>query len=207
MTVILPYSRVLSRQLPIRSGLLTRLISTDSSARVSHHQHGSKPPTLSSLGRRTSRSYATATVTVTVPKTAAKPKAHTGRTTARKTTATKTKAPAKKAPAKKTKAKPKKKVVKKAKAKPKPKPKPAPKRKPLSASAVKKAAIVKQAALKEKALLRQEPKLLPANAWTVFNSQQTKGTKSLASVATKQNGAAFRALSPAEREVCSAGTG
>jgi hypothetical protein len=190
MTAILPCGRTLSKQLPLRSAVLTRLIST-SNSRVSRPKSAS-----SSLGNADNagagslnrlhaiRKYATAAA-----KTPSKPKAHTGRTTTKRTTARSTTA--------KSAAKPKAKkaVPKKAKAKPKPKPKPKKK--------VKKgpSPLLARRALKQRAHLHTEPKQLPAVAWTVYVTQQSsKGEKigsHIKSIATE-----YKRISPEEREVC-----
>lgn len=172
----LPY-RTLSK-LPVRSGLLTRLISTNASLRVARPQIDYTK----SQSAYTQRSYAT--------RTPSKPKAHTGRTTAKKRTTTTTKA--------KSAAKPKKKPAKKT-AKPKPKKvKKAP-----SATALKRKATQDRRELREKGLVGKEPKGLPDNAWIVYLTDRVKGSNASTSVGDAARTAAtqFKSLSPAEREV------
>lgn len=200
MTILVPYSRALSKQLPIRSGLLTRLISTNSNLRVTYRQTGGK----SSESAQNSSKWVIVDVQAkkgyaTAAKVAARPKAHTGRTTTKRTTTTKKAAPKKKAAAK---AKPKKKPVKKAKAKPKPKPRI---KKPLSATAIKAKESAARTASKQKALLHQEPKGAPDSAWLVFSTTRSKNATGSGKVdvtsVVKESASAYKSLAPAEREV------
>lgn len=191
MTVLLPYGRTLPKQLATRSGILTRLVST---ARVARPQAQSRPSKENPDGSHTSylafgasRSYATA-----AGRPASKPKAHTGRTTAKGTT-------------KKTATKPKAQPKKSTKAKPKPKPKANPKpkvKKAPSASVLKREATQKRVSRKEMGLLRKEPKQLPERAWTVFCQQA--GAPKGESVTSRMSavGVRFKQISPEEREVC-----
>ncbi|KPI41810.1 uncharacterized protein AB675_5322 [Cyphellophora attinorum] len=205
MTVLVPYSRVLSKQLPIRSGLLTRLISTNSNLRVAPCQHDGKPSesthtTSSSVTAvlRSRRTYATAAP--------GRPKAHTGRATASKRTTTTKKAtgPPKKLPGTKKAASKKrvvtKKTAKKAKAKPKPKPRKV--KKAPSASAIKAKAAAARKDTRAVALLNQAPKQEPEVAFLVLSTRRSraaaKGTPVTSTV--KESAAAYKNLSPDERE-------
>lgn len=137
----------------------------------------------------TARSYATASGT----RAAGRPKAHTGRTTAKKTT---TKRAAKTTPRKK--------ATKTSKKKPgtKTKPKATARKvkKPLSKTALKRAESTKLKDLKAAALLN-EPKALPASAWSVlFVESAVKGSP-INGAPAKAAAQKFRNLTPEEKEV------
>lgn len=187
MVVLISYGRTLPKQLAIGSDILTRLVST---ARVVRPQTQSSPSKQISNGSRTSylafrpaRSYATSSA-----KPASKPKAHTGRTAAKRTT---------KKTSTKPKAQPKKKKKKSVKAKPKPK---KVKKEPSEAT-LKRRASKKRVELKERALHNKEPKRLADNPWTVFAQSSLNKGESLTTRATAL-GASWKQISPEEREVC-----
>lgn len=207
MTVILPFGRATLRQtLPRSNYLLTRLASSNPILRVSCIE--SDYPADSQLCYRqtlknslafTVRGYATEAA----PRSTTKPKAHTGRTTAKRTT-TKSKSTTAAKSVKKPAKKPAKKVVKKktkttAKAKPKAKPRA---KRPLSKHAIDQARIAKTKELKAKALLT-EPKQLPAAAWSVYFSENQKNAHNIAEGAekTKEIARNYHTLSAEEREV------
>ena len=192
MVAIIPCGRTLSKQLPIRSALLTRLVSTNTRVILPHTQpsllqkdssaaksHGTTLQTL--------RRYATATVT-----TASKPKAHASRAPAKRTT---------KKTTTKTKAKPKaKKTTKKVKAKAKPKPKPKKVKKAPSKTAVIAKERADRAALRQRAAIGADPKPLAEAAWPIYVSQNSsKGQKATDNI--KSVAASYKRITPEEREV------
>lgn len=189
MTVLFPCSRTLSTQLPTRSAVLTRLLST--TPRVVR-----LPLTrASSRGRLDGADLATVFVRArrgyaSDAKPATRAKATTG-TKAKRTTKSK---PAKSKTA--TSKKPKK--VKKAKAKSKPKAKP--KKKAPTKQALKQQAREQQDVTNKIALLRQEPATKPASAWQLCISRNSaRGTNVTAQ--TQGISSIYKALSPEEREV------
>jgi hypothetical protein len=192
MVAILPCGRTLSKQLPIRSPALTRLISTSTTSRVALSQPQSSTlqkdgsaAKLYQLTLRTLRGYATASTN-----TASKPKAHTGRAPEKRTT---------KKTTTKAKAKPKaKKTTKKAKSKPKAKPRKV--KKAPSPTALKKKASTARTALRQRAALHAEPKLAPEAAWVLYISQNSlKGQPATQNI--KSLAESFKRISPEEREV------
>jgi hypothetical protein len=140
---------------------------------------------------RSRRSYATAAPS--------RPKAHTGRATTTKRTTTARKPGPKKTTTTK-KAAPKK-TAKKAKAKPKPKLRKV--KKAPSASAIKAKAAAVRASTRAAALLNQAPKQEPEVAFLVLSTRRSKaaakGTPVTSTV--KESAAAYKNLSPDEREV------
>ncbi|OQV08258.1 HMG-box domain-containing protein [Cladophialophora immunda] len=190
MTVALPLSRPLTKQLLVRSARsLTRPVSANPLLRVTCHCSSNNDPSgshpqvgkFASLCQR-ARTYATASA-----KPASRPKQHTGRTPAKSTKSTTKKAtPKKKRPARKA----KKTVATKAKPKVK---------KPLSKTALLKKARKAQADLRAAALL-EEPKPLPSTPWRLVFAEETKkggGQVKAAATAAAQK---FRNLSLEERE-------
>ncbi|ETN36242.1 uncharacterized protein HMPREF1541_08519 [Cyphellophora europaea CBS 101466] len=192
MTVIVSCSRTLSKQLPFRSGVLTRLISTNSTSRVARPQ--TECTTSQQNGGRShvfTQPYGSLRGYATTNKPAGRPKAHTGRTPAKRTTKTTT-TTANRKPKAKPKAKPKKKAAK-------PKPKVRKAKKPPSASALKRDAREKRKEVKAKALLDQEPKQLPEQAWQLYVSQRsTKGQQATSAIKSISDG--YKNLRPEERE-------
>jgi hypothetical protein len=203
MTVLLPSGRILSRNLVPRSGpLLTRLTSTHQDTRVSiakareyssaSAQGPSTQPRTFSLPIRT---YATVE-----SKPVGRPKAHTGRTTAKRTT---TAAPKKKAAAKKKPAAKKAKPKAKAKAKPKPKPKKKVSKQPTAATLARRER-KEVSDLKKKALLTGAPKGLPDTAWAVCfveNGPKKGEAVDKSGTTAKRAAQVYRNLSAEEREV------
>jgi hypothetical protein len=123
-----------------------------------------------------------------------RPKAHTGRTTAKRTTKS---TPTKKAAAK---PKPAPKSKKKAKAKPKPKPK----KKELSATAKKRMEAKERSELRKTALLTGAPKALPNNAWTLYfvaHGPKKGQPVDRSGSAVKAAAQAYKNISADEREV------
>ena len=205
MTVLIPCSRTLSglKVLPRSSHALTRLISTNSNLRVSQPENTNKASTRpqctsTSLSPRFQQVRTFADGKPGRP--AGRPKAHTGRTAAKRTTTKK--AAVKPKPKSKAKATP----AKKAKAKPKPKvkAKPKPRKRELSATAKKLKEQKERSELKKQALLTGSPKALPYSAWTVFFVE--KGPKKGEAVdktgnRVKAAGQEYRNMSSEEREV------
>lgn len=215
MTIVLPLHRALSTKFAGRSfNVVTRLGYNPWLARVDHpseHNDGRSSLSRSQLSRIYSipaRTYATtaaSTTTTAARKPAGRPKAHTGRTPAKRTTkaAAAPKKPGPKTAAGKARlgAKPK---AKKAKATPKPKPKTQPKRavkKAPSKSALNKERIAKDRALKETALLNP-PKQLPAQPWQIYQIETQKKTNVSVVEAAKAASASWKNLTPEEKEVC-----
>lgn len=205
MTVLIPCSRTLSglKVLPPSSHILTRLTSTNSRLRV---------PQSPSSNRSSTRPQCASTTLSTAfqqvrtfadgkpGRPVGRPKAHTGRTPAKRTTTATKKAAAKPKP--KATPKPKPKPKRKAKAAPKPKPKP--KKRELSVTAKKRQEAKERTELKQQALLTGAPKALPDNAWTVFFVE--KGPKKGEAVdktgsRAKSAGQEYRTMSAEEREV------
>jgi len=210
MTILVPVHRALSTKLAGRSfKVVSRLGYHPWSARVNQSSDHHEPKSTSSQARVgricfiSTRTYAT----TAAGKPASRPKAHTGRTPAKRTSkAATTDKPGPKTPEGKAKvgAKPKAKTTK-AKAKPKPKPTPKPKKpvkKAPSQSALNKERVTKEKALKEAALL-DSPKLLPAATWPVFFAESMgvphdkRDTTRMAQDASQK----FKDLRPEEKEV------
>ncbi|ETI21978.1 hypothetical protein G647_06048 [Cladophialophora carrionii CBS 160.54] len=168
MTVAMPFSRSLAKQLLARSArLLTRPVSSNPLLRVdgnyaTGNDQSSHAYKLSNLraSLKLARTYATASA-----KPAGRPKQHTGRTPTKRTPKSTKGANAGEKPAAK-------KSKKKAAQKTKPK---AAKKKP-SKSALLKKARTDHADLKAAALL-EEPKQLPSNPYQIILVQETKGSK------------------------------
>ena len=187
MTAALPFSRSLPKHVLARSTrTFTRPSHSSSLLRVTctcdanrdRPEHRTDSLGLASIYRR-ARTYATASA-----KPASRPKAHTGRTAAKRRTAAK-----EAAPAKSTK-KPKKKAVKK----------PIPRvKKPLSKSALLKKERQATRELREAALLNN-PKQLPQTAFTLIFTEETKKSGDARTKATSAS-EKYRSLSPEEREV------
>lgn len=204
MAVLPTCGRALSKSLLPRSGqVLTRLSTAYPTTRVSstNGHNSSSEPSQTTLSRSfivalPIRNYATAT-----GRPAGRPKAHTGRTPAKRTTTTTKKASgAKTAAPKKAAAKAKPKTKAKVKAKPKAKPR---KREP-SKTAIARKESSDRSELKKKALLTGQPKRLPDTAWTVLFVEHgpKKGTALDAGGTTsKATSQIYRNLSLEEREV------
>jgi hypothetical protein len=196
MTVVLPISRSLAKQLLARTARsLTRPVSTKPLIRVDYNgsSEGHQPNTpsgsdkLASLFRH-ARTYATAAA-----KPASRPKQHTGRTPAKRTSTTTKKATPAKKPASK---RPKRKTKKVAKPKVK-KPKKAPTKTSLALKARK-----ERDDLKAKALLA-EPKRLVDQAFLLIVAEETKGSGGRAGLASAAAAASnkYKNLTLEEREV------
>lgn len=152
------------------------------------------------------RSYATKAAA----KPASRPKAHTGRTPAKRSTKTSTSskpgpktAAGKKAVGRKPKTTTRK--TTKAATKTAPKPRKSAVKKPPSAAALLRERRARDKELKEKALLNSAtPKTLPSSAWTVIFSEAQTGSHSFgdASNIAKEAAQKFRNLTPEEKEVC-----
>ena len=208
MTIAIPMHRALSTKLAGRSfNVVTRLGYNPWLARVNHDSpsnNESKPSQPSSRSSRicfvATRSYATSATA----KPVSRPKAHTGRTPAKRTRTAAPKKPGpktaagKKAVGRKPKPKPK---AKKAPAKPKPKPrKPAVKKVP-SKTALNQARIAKEKAVKEKALL-DTPKKLSETPWTIIFAEAQTGSKAGEQTGNaKIAGEKLKNLTPEEKEV------
>ncbi len=207
MTVLLSCGRTASKQLLPRSQLLTRLATTHQSLRVSS---ANGRDSISELPQNATKRFSTVSLPIRTYATAAtpvgRPKAHTGRTNAKRTTTKKsvatttTRKPApKRNAAAKPKAKPKTKV--KAKAKPRAKPK----KRALSANGQARKEATERTALRKKALLNQSPKQLPASAWSVCFSEHApkKGERvTLDGSSAKRASQVFKNMTPEEHEVC-----
>lgn len=199
MTVLLPSSRTLSKQLlPRSSQLLTRLASTNSFTRVSFPQN--RKSTSKDAQYESSRVsnivQQCRTFADAAARPAGRPKAHTGRTTTKRTTkkATGTRK------ASTTKAKPKKKA--KAKPKPKAKPKAKPKTRVLSERGVARKEARERTALRKTALLNEAPKRLPDTAWQVcFLQHSPKKGERLSGSGARTAAQEYRNMSLEEREV------
>lgn len=204
MTIAVPVHRALTTKLAGRSfNVVTRLGYNPWLARVPHNTDTHEPTPTSSRSQSsriyaiTPRSYATSTAR----KPAGRPKAHTGRTPAKRTTKAATaKKPGPKTAAGKAKvgAKPK---AKKAKAKPKKAVKKTVKKAPTK-SALNKERVAKEKSLKEAALLNP-PKALPANAWAVYFTEAQKGKHSFdrSGQITKEAAQNFKDITPEQKEV------
>lgn len=192
MTVIIPPVRNLSQSLLSRSHLLARAsLSSSPLLRVTcKYTAGNACPNTSQSFLLDSalplrpRSYATTSSTRPI----GRPKAHTGRTAAKRTT------PGASSGTSKSRSK---KAGRKAKAK---KPKPKPKKRPVSKTAQKKAEAQKSRDLREKALLKP-PKKLPETAWTVLFSENAVKGSPVSGDAAKSAAQKYRNLSPEELEV------
>ncbi|KIX95597.1 uncharacterized protein Z520_08717 [Fonsecaea multimorphosa CBS 102226] len=190
MTVALPFSRPMAKQLLARSARsLTRPVSANPLLRLTCNCNSNDDHSSSQIRARRfaslfqqARTYATASA-----KPASRPKQHTGRTpTKRNTSTTKKAAPAKKRPARKAK--------KTAATKAKPKG-----RKPLSKSALVQKARKAQADLKTAALL-QEPKKLPATPWLLVLAEEAKKGGRPATAVSPAAAEKLRNLTLEERE-------
>ncbi|KIW67663.1 hypothetical protein PV04_06895 [Phialophora macrospora] len=191
MTVAMPFSRTLAKQLLARSARsLTRPVASNPHLRVDRNRvagndqssHSYKYLNLGSHLQQ-ARTYATAS-----EKPASRPKQHTGRTSAKQTPkSTKKATPAKKPAAKK----PKKKTVKKTKTG-------ATKKKP-SKSALLKKARKDHADLKAAALL-EEPKKLPSNPYQLVLVEEAKGSTDDVSISARAASNKYKNLVPEERE-------
>jgi hypothetical protein len=194
MTVLVAYTRTLSKQLPARPAILTRLISTNPSPRVLGTPFSQQPFNeqrnkhhKSTIFERASRKYATTAKPAT--RTAAKPK----------------KPSTKKAPAEK-KAAPRK-VTRKAASKKKPK-KPKAKTKPQrlgrpvsdSPTAVKRRERERNRKLRTVGLVGQEPARQPETAHQLHMSQRLKGHNDVR-IIIGQVGQDWRSISAEELEV------
>lgn len=195
MAATLPYSRSLSQQLWFRSTRpFTRPGHSNALLRVSCPCSGHSYSQISHNGysdlvsrSKQARAYAT-----TVTRTARKTKEASGRTTAvRKTTVKKS---AKKPAAKKAVKKPKKKKA----TKPKPK-KPRVRKAPTKTALAQKARLA-HAELRATALL-DRPKQLPATAYALIVSSESKGTHDGVREFAARSSAKYKALSAEEREV------
>jgi len=211
MTILVPVHRALSTKLAGRSfNAVSRLGYNSWLARVNHNSDNYESKSTSpqaSLARFYSistRSYATSVAR----KPVGRPKAHTGRTPAKRTTkAATTKKPGPKTPAGKARvgAKPKGKATKAkattAKAKPKPKPK-TPVKKAPTQRALATERIAKERALKKAALL-DSPKLLPQSAWQVVFGESLKGSHGLGEPhqLAKEAGQKYKNMIPEDKEV------
>lgn len=204
MTVLLACARTVSKQPLPRSQLLTRLATTNPSLRVSsadgRDRIPNQPRGVTSRCALPIRTYATA------GKPVGRPKAHTGRTPAKRTTIKKTTAtttPKKAAPKRAAVAKPKAKPKGAAKAKAKPKARP--KKRVLTAQGQARKESAERTALKKKALLHAAPKQLPASAWAVCFVEHApkKGEPvTIDGGSAKRASQAFKNLSAEEHEVC-----
>lgn len=197
MAAALPYSRSLAQQLwyrstrpftrPGHSNSLLRVSCPCSGHNYSQISHNSYSDLLSRS--KQARTYATAAA-----KTTRKPRATSGRTRAAAKTTT-TKRSAKKPAAKKTVKKPKKKAAAK-----KPKPKKIRVKKVPSKTALAQKARLARADLRKAALLDQ-PKRLPATAYTLLLVAEAKSSKGAIPAAATNTSAKYKALSAEEREV------
>ncbi|KAJ9498009.1 hypothetical protein H2202_006612 [Exophiala xenobiotica] len=189
MVVLLSSRPLVSRLLARSTRTFTRRSAVKPIPRVSFHCSGTKEQSNNgsawldlAASSKHARTYATES-----SKPASRPKAHTGRTPAKRTATTKTTTPTKK----KT-AKPKKKKVAK-----KPKPKTRAKKAPTKAS-IARDARKSRSDLRAKALL-DEPKQLPRTAYMLIlveESQKAGGIKTGSPSASQR----YRSLSPEERE-------
>ncbi|KAK5054619.1 hypothetical protein LTR84_001510 [Exophiala bonariae] len=196
MTTAIPYSRSLAQQLwyrstrpftrPGHSNSLLRVSCTCSGQNYSQISHNSYSTHLS--GSKQGRTYATAAA-----KTTRKPKAASVRTAATKKTTT-TKRSTKKPTAKNAVRKPKKKAAAK-----KPKPKKIRVKKAPTKTALAQKARLARADLRQAALLDQ-PKQLPATAFTLLLVNEAKSAKGAVSAAAKTSSAKYKALSAEDRE-------
>lgn len=210
MTIIIPAHRALTSKLAGRSfKVVTRYGYNPWLARVNQTEESKTSQRWSpsySSGMISTRNYATTTAKAP----AGRPKAHTGRTPARKTATSK--------PGPKT-AEGKSKVGRKPKAQSKAKPKPKPKKKvvakkparkpkkPSTPQAVARAEKLKAnkeiRELKGKALL-DSPKALPHSAWHVIFTEfqnAAKGSGTPVTATTKEAVAKLKSLTPEEQEV------
>lgn len=203
MAVLPSCGRALSKSLIPRSGhLLTRLTTAYPTIRVSstNGRDSSSDPSQTSLPRSfvtrlPIRTYATAT-----GRPVGRPKAHTGRTAAKRTTTTTKSAGTKTAAPKKAAAKSKPKKTVKAKAKPKAKLK----KRALTEAGVARKEAIERVELRKKALLTGHPKRLPDTAWKVIfveNAPKKGSNFSLEGSHAKAASQVFQNLSLEEREV------
>ena len=204
MTVLLACGRTVSKHVLPRSQLLTRLATINQSLRVSSTDGRDS---ISNQSQRVTTRFALPIRTyATAGKPVGQPKAHTGRTPAKRTTTKKTTAtttPKKAAPKRAAAAKPKPKPKRTAKAKAKPKTKP--KKRVLSANGQARKQATERTALRKKALLHAAPKQLPASAWAVCFVEHApkKGEQvTIDGGSAKRASQAFKSLSPEEHEVC-----
>lgn len=207
MAILIPVHRALSTKLAGRSfKVVSRLGYHPWSARVNQSPDHHEPKSTSSQARVgricfiSTRTYAT----TAAGKPASRPKAHTGRTPAKRASkAATTDKPGPKTPEGKAKvgAKPKAKTTK-AKAKPKRERPMKPVKKALSKSALNKERVTKEKALKAAALL-DSPKLLPATAWQVVFAESKRVPHDQHDVKriAQDAGQKYKDLRPEEKEV------
>lgn len=206
MTIAIPIHRAFSTKLAPRGfNVVTRWGYNPWLARVNSTTNNDNGVDSTRLCLRSQSRSTVATrfyATGSTAKPASRPKAHTGRTPAKRSTKASTSSkPGPKTPAGK-KAVGRKPKTKKPKAATKPKPKKQTTKKPPSATSLLAKRRVQDKELKQKALL-DSPKKLPATAWAViFSEAQTKGQPfSQASNVTKEAAQKLRNLTPEEKEV------